>query len=280
LTRRITAKQSLVSYGDAEENDSSDSEHEAILTRWSSISTDIENFAPAFRDDDDSLSNLGSKCKVFGGKHLGLDDLPEDLLLHALEYTGARGRTVSRSALRCCTDALHQNLLLPEFPVKLHVKQHYRFGPHVPVTTTWSLDISGPTEPSVLTVCTESVDEDRNTYHHLEQTSQQILHLCHELHELQAKLGPQYKEDGRVQVEVAATDAGGRNLLDHTYEYRTFCSKADDLLELLTDTDAATDSSPRVEQCGSHAQGNIRPVSASRSPSRSRPKSTSHEART
>jgi len=131
----------------------------------------------------------------------------------------------------------------------------------------------------VLEVCTDSgiEDQDNVVTRQSAQSGVQVLRLCRELRSLQATLGTEHKEDGRTQVEVVAIDAGGRTLLDHSYEHRIFCSKADDLLELLTEAELPGPSTSSMEDVlddGSYCpQGQVRTHAGLRSAARARPMS-------
>jgi len=185
-------------------------------------------------------------CTSFGLKVRGaaavpaFSSLPEEFLLHTLAYVGPSGRAVCRAGRHCFDSSVEGAGAVPTFPVRVCVKQHCYFGPQ-PVTTTWQIDVIAPSAPGSVhfSVDSGSGEEGNGMKAQPEQSGGHILRLCRELRELQTTLGVHYKENGRMQVEVAAKDATGRTLLDHTYEHRIFCSKADDLLELLTESDSA-----------------------------------------
>jgi len=262
LSRQTLAKQNLVFSEldtSSEQDEATDEATLAHLSSWSSVCTDIELLSPmsspVSRKSIDiqalgkvsleEIEALRKVCKTLGAAVPGLGTLPEDFLLSTLEYTGTQGRAVCRAAKQGC-DA---NLLLPTFPVSLSVKQHYHFGPHRPVTTTWSLDVVSPSAPGMLKVCTDcgSEEQENDEAHQSVQSGTQTLRLCHELRSLQTTFGATYKEDGRAQVEVLAIDAAGRTLVDHSYEHHIFQSKADDLLELLTaETEVPAPSTPSM----------------------------------
>lgn len=237
LSKRTGSKRNLHSQYDPtiQLEDSEDEDILARLPSWA-YPTDIEAFSQLTKD----VKAFPPKKKSLGpGAGSGLGALPEDLVLAALEYSGIQGRAVCRAARRSCDVLLDDGLILPTFPVNLVVKQHYHFGPQGPVTSTWSLRIPGPSAPSFLEVCTESGGDGQENvlFYQSSQSDKQVLRLCHELRGLQTTLGVHHKEGGRTQVEVVATDAKGRTLLEHAYEHRIFCSKADDLLELLTESE-------------------------------------------
>jgi len=239
LSKRTGSKRSLNSQFDPtiqlEESEDEQDIFERLAT-WSKLSTDIEAFSELTKD----AKAFPPKKKPLGpGAVSGLGALPEDLFLAALEYSGIQGRAVCRAARRSCDVLFNDGLVLPTFPVNLVVKQQYHFGPDQPVTSTWSLRIPGPSAPSFLEVCTESGSDGQENVllRQSSQSGKQVLRLCHELRGLQRTLGVHHKESGRTQVEVVATDAKGRTLLEHAYEHRIFCSKADDLLELLTESE-------------------------------------------
>jgi len=167
-----------------------------------------------------------------------LGTLPEELLLQTLSYIGTSGRAACRAARHCYDSSAEGCAAVPAFPVRVCVKQHCYFGPQ-PVTTTWEFDVAAPSAPSLVQFCIDpgSNLEGSVVTHQSPQSGGQVLALCRELRALQTTLGVHYKEDGRTQVQVVADDAAGRTLLDHTYQHRIFCSKADDLLELLTESD-------------------------------------------
>lgn len=186
------------------------------------------------------------------GASLELDALPEEVLLAMMAYAGVPCRGACRAARRCCDAALHEDLSLPSFPVSLRVQQHYHFGLEIPVTTTWQLKIESPSAPGELEVLTATDGDvkDGAAPQRLMQSGAQVLGLCRELRSLQRTLGARHRENGRTQVEVAAIDAAGRTLLDHAYQHRFFRSKADELLEMLTDADAPAPS----QACGTSSE--------------------------
>lgn len=227
------------------------------------VDSDIDTVSEAGDDikalsDDDNLVSIvsdvealtptrsRSKASQFGALP-AIGALPEEVLFTALKYTGAAARAVCRAAQRSCDQFLRDNLLLPTFPVNVCVKQHYHFNPHRPVTTTWSLDVEAPSTPCSLEVGTESGSEDTVTAHQSSLSGEQVLRLCQEVRSLQTQHGAQHKEAGRTQVEVVATDAAGRKLLEHAYDHSIFWSKADDLLELLTESELHVSSTPSTQ---------------------------------
>jgi len=283
LSRQTLAKQNLV-FSDldtsSEQDEATDEATLAHLASWSSVEAFSPMSSPLSRMSIDiqalgkvsieEIEALRKVCKTLGAGVPGLGTLPEEFLLSTLEYTGTQGRAVCRAAKQGC-DA---NLLLPTFPVSLSVKQHYHFGPHRPVTTTWSLDVVSPSAPGTLNVCTDcgSEEQDNGEAHQSVQSGTQTLRLCHELRSLQTSFGATYKEDGRAQVEVLAIDAAGRTLLDHSYEHHIFQSKADDLLELLTaETEMPAPSPPSMRN--NCPQGVASTCAGTRPAARTRPAS-------
>lgn len=279
---------------DCEDSADEDKQDEEILPSWPVWSqSDIQTFKNMCDESaalETAIHVLASPTVTAKCKELEDDaqlctqgPLPEDLLLAALQFAGTAGRSVSRTARQFCDVSLREGLLLPTFPLKLSVKQLYHFGPQGPVTTTWSLDVSAPADPSVLEICTDSGGEDHCTAYRCERSGAQVLRLCRELNALQTGFGPHYSEIGRTQVKVVAMDAEGRKFLDHSYEYRTFCNHADDLLEVLTETDPPV-SSPTLLQTELDAGRKIpraqsRSCSGTRCTSRSRSGSMARDAR-
>lgn len=170
-----------------------------------------------------------------------LEGLPEEVLLHMSEYVGTPCRAACRASKRCCDASLRENLVLPSFPLTLRVKQHYYFDHDQvePVTTTWSLEINSPSSPATLEVHTGGKDDVQAgvATQKAVQSGTQVLALCRELRSLQQSFGARHKEDGQTQVDIVAIDAAGRTFLDHSYRHRFLRSKADDILELLTEPD-------------------------------------------
>lgn len=277
LSKRVVSKQPLVSDYETE-----GTEDDSILMRlvsWSpsdiaKFSTDIAT-SNDIESDTDTISEVGDYLQLsnqnddhFGAVVLDSDArpstklgsqssgaagamippvgaLPEELLLSTLKYTGAAGRAVSRAAQRSCDAWLRQGFL-PTFPLHLCVKQHYHFNSQRPVTTKWSLDVATPSTACSLEVRTESPGEENALAHQSSQSGAQVLRLCQEMRALQTAIGVLHKEAGRTQVEITAKDATGRTFLDHAYDHRIFWSAADDLLELLTESELPV-SSPCVQ---------------------------------
>jgi hypothetical protein len=152
---------------------------------------------------------------------------------------GVPARSICRAAQLVCDVSLRKGLVLPSFPLNVCVRQHYHFNPENPITTEWSLDVVAPSAPCSLDVCTKSGSDGQEEITELQasQSGAQVLSLCRELRNLQTTHGVQHKEGGRTSVEIRATDAAGRTLVDHAYKHHLFACKADDLLELLAESD-------------------------------------------
>jgi len=234
LSRRSSSKREDTELRYIESPDKQDETNLASLAAWNEDITDIEAISQVCTILDTVLPDR-VRCKTPpAGAAVDLSTLPDDIFLRAVQYTGIKGRTLSRSAKHSCDDVLQ----LPTFPLRLQVKQHYYFGPQEPLTTTYSLDVVTPSSSGMVQMMTDCGEENNGIVHKSAKSGGQVLRLCHELQALQTQLGTNYKEDGRTQVEILASDATGRTVLDHAYKRQIFCGKADDLVELLTAKDS------------------------------------------
>lgn len=263
LSKKAASKQSFISQYEATD-DEQDGQDATILAHlasdpgfedhWTTARTNIDAIGDVLEvgaaavAEEILLQTLAWPLPKVGEARAAtaLSALPEELLIQTLAYVGVCGRAVCRAGRRCYDSSVKGVAEVPTFPVKVCVKQHCHFGEQ-PVTTTWEFDVAAPTTPSSLQFCIESGSEQQDfVLQRSEQSGQQVLGLCRELRALQTHLGVHHKEGGRTQVEVFAKDAVGRTLLDHAYEHRIFCSKADDLLELLTESESQPMRKPIV----------------------------------
>lgn len=237
------------------------SEQQEAIRAKSATWGDVDEVAHPLLDLDDGLSGSSPSLEV---------SLPEDVVMNVLTYTGVAGRRASRVARSQCDESLHESLLLPEFPVNFCIKQHYHFGSEQTVTSTWSVDVSSTSAAGVMELHTEagSTEREGDSVHTSVHSSGQVFRLWQALNLLRKDVGVNHIEDGKVQVDVTVTDAAGRALLDHRYRHRTFRSKADELLEIVSEPDAI-DSPPLVgrrvaSRMVSHSSAGGRPRSGHR----------------
>jgi|Transcript_114729 hypothetical protein len=216
------------------------SEHDEASS-WLGIDDNEE--CPKLQSEDDDSSEGASSDESESDAIL-----PEALVTAVLAYAGVQGRRACRTSRKQCDISLHDSLQLPEFPVNIRIKQHYQFGTEQSATSTWSLDVSSASGDGTMELRTEvSSDEQVETSSEKSKHSNgQMMDLWRQLQILRSDVGVRHKESGESQVEIEVIDASNRVFLEHGYKRRAFYNKADEILEILTGTDAV-EAVPLVE---------------------------------
>jgi hypothetical protein len=213
----------------------------ARFDSWEDLDESVKTFMLPSRDSQD-LSEEPSTSESI---------LPEDVLLTVLTFVGAPGRCASSAARSQCDKSLRDGLLLPDFPVKLCIKQHYQFGSEHAATSTWSLQVPTASGEGVMDIRTEASSElESCSTHQSKHSKEQVLDVWQAVKQFRENVGVHHKEGGNVQVEITLSDAAGRTLLDHKYQRRRFNKKADELLQFLSDCDTIPMPSLREDSLG------------------------------